>query len=276
VNQDEESRIGEVMDLETQKMLSENGFRPRGTNFYHTGCGLTGDPQEEFLLLKDRIYLDFKLLSERKKETLEIKLRIGKNATAIQRLIENHNSGMARHKRSSIKTVFAECFGERAGRIYEAIAMCRAISEGMSQSAPSTTLIRVGEKLGNAKTAEKMKKAISSDSIMVDGTKAKFSELTQKEIFKSLKGLNSKPVPEPSYSDVLQSFAKQIGHLVDRADEVHKKFDWKNIKGNQVRLHFSKVEDEIERLVDIVEQIKTDCPGISRPNLVSKTKKGGK
>lgn len=260
------------MDMEARKTLSEYQFRQRGSPFYENGFGLVGDQKERFLTLKSQIHAKFQSLNKCKAETRKVLRSIGQRAIEIQKLIEVGNSRMAKHDKVSVKAVFKNCFGRRSSRIYEAIAICRAIAEGLPKSKPTTTLIRVGEKLGNPKVADKMKKVISSNYIQLEGKKKKFSKLSQQEVFKVLKSLSSNVAKPPSRSESLKSLCGQIKLLVVRAEEIQKKYDWnKTKKRNQVTIRISEVDEQIAKLIYHVRKIENELPKMAwGPNSVQK------
>src|SRR5258708_5547320 len=94
------------VDEDTQENLRENQHQKRGSGFYSSCFGLTGDDKDRFLNLKDSVSVGLEKLQEAEKASRSMLIEIGSNAFQIQLLVQKLNSGKSKHKRVSHRAVF--------------------------------------------------------------------------------------------------------------------------------------------------------------------------
>lgn len=245
------------MDLENKKALLENGFKPRGEAYYYRGGWIhDGDEKEIFLVSKDKIIIKLKSLKEAESNLIELLKEIGTHAMKIKRLVNKHNLGLRRDKRISISTLFEECFSKDANRIYEAIALNKALKAGVSEKLPTTALIRIGEKLGNKKKSDTLREALKNDQIKIDGKFKRFSKLNQKEILQALREIGADETKK-SRLKFLEDLEKNTLKTALSAGEIQKKFHWEKTKNKgAAQVKIGKIEDNLQKTKKTIEKIK--------------------
>jgi len=99
---------------------------------------------------------ELKNLDSNIKESVQIKDKIGKQAILIKKEVRRINKRRKKKEQISFKRFLEELFNCNANRVYEAMAIHRALSNAAPPTLNVTSLIRIGQKIGNKATKDKM------------------------------------------------------------------------------------------------------------------------
>lgn len=234
--------------------LSQDQFQKRGSGFYCDPPWLSSEKKDAYKRHRLNINLNLKELKECEVKHSQYLFNIGRSASEIRSLVRESNQVRASHKRISEKTVFRELFNSDASRIYEAIALYRAVTSGAEDSLPTTSLIRIGEKLGNKHTQREMESILKNDSVILGDEKYIFSELTQKQILKFLKTLRGEN-HHLNAGDYLRRLISNSEVMLENFKELQGVIGWSRVSFGAFRGDLQVLEGNMQALSESMDDI---------------------